>query len=248
MLKTKAKPDNRHSRGKAKSLKRRQLKSKQVAATSADESSKPGFGHNSGNTRFPKTIAAGTAIERSMWTLGDALVEECGPPSQRGEHTGSDNQLLEVQAELKAAGCEYSFNYLRDIRRTAANFPNEERSAFGALPFSYFLIAGTPENLRSVREKAKANHVELSARFIRETLNAEEIDIPGWEAKLSDELEHANAIEKAFEDRKGFSQLSEKDRAKFFKACEALEEKWGRTKLRFHPRPKQTPDPEKAAA
>jgi hypothetical protein len=217
---------------------------------------KPSIGHNSGvpapvvDTPFPKTIAAAQDIERSQWRLGDALVEECGPPSEPGEHTGSDAMLMEARLALKAAGCEYSFDYLRDIRRTAANFRNGERSPDGeALPFSYFLIAGTPENLRTVREKAKAVGEELTARFIRETLKEDEIDVAKWLTDLNEELENAREADKAFDKEKdGFSRLSELDRAKLFEACKLVEAKWTKIAARFQPASEQTTDTEKKKA
>src|SRR5262245_1915537 len=102
MLKTKGKPDNRHSRRRAKSLERRQRQSQQVVEETAR-----GVGDNS----FPKAIAAAGARERSSWDLAFALLDECGPPSRPGERTGSDEKVREAQAVLDAAGFPFSFDY-----------------------------------------------------------------------------------------------------------------------------------------
>jgi hypothetical protein len=220
----------------------------------------PTIGDNSGVTPaseqvvdilFPKTIAAAMAIERSTWTLGDALVEECGPPSEPGKRTGSDDKIEEARAALEAAGYEYSFDYLRNVRRTAANFPPGERSPDGeALPFSYFQIARTPENLQIARKKAKDAGVKLSAQFIRDTLKdqeEDEVDVANWLTSLNDELERANNVEKAFEKEKGFDRLSEQDRVKFFAACKSVERKWSEIATRFQPTSEQTDTEQEAA-
>lgn len=190
------------------------------------------------DTEFAKTIAAAKDIERSQWALGDALVEECGPPSDPGEHTGSDEKLMLAKIALKAAGCEYSFEYLREIRRTAANFPTGERSPDGeALPFSYFLLAGTPEKLQIVREKAKADGIELTARFVRETLKEGEVDIDKLLASASDQLENAKAAEQRL--APDLKRLSDHGRAELLQAYEAVASKWNEIIAMLQPPPKK---------
>jgi hypothetical protein len=79
---------------------------------------------NRNNSKFPRTVAAieaaETAIKKAdgcLWSIGDALIEECGLPGPRGVNTGAHSKLNNVARELKRLGYEgYSLVYLRKLR------------------------------------------------------------------------------------------------------------------------------------
>ena len=77
----------------------------------------------------------------------DALIEECGPPGNHGVNTGALDKLDQCGRELRRLGFETSREYLRDLRRTAANFPDGVRTP--SVPFTVHLEAGDPASSES---------------------------------------------------------------------------------------------------
>jgi hypothetical protein len=238
----------------------------------------PTIGDNSGvtpaseqvlDTEFPKTIAAARDIERSSWKLAWGLVEETGAPSEPGERTGSNEKVKKVQAALEAAGYPYALGYLLAMRRMGAQFPPEELSAFDeAMPISFFMIAGTPEKLRTAVEKAKKDGVKLTAPFIRATLKSDkdkdrdndgdndgggddEADIASILAEVNDRLEDTNKTHTRIANLK--RPLSEPDRERLHQACLGVANHWTALTQSLEPKPKEekkktTQQPRKKAA
>jgi hypothetical protein len=73
-------------------------------------------------TQFPLTLAAAKDAQKSQWAIGDALVEECGPPG--GDHTnnGGTKKIAAAAEFLGANGLEFSLSYLRRLRQVAFAF------------------------------------------------------------------------------------------------------------------------------
>ena len=80
-----------------------------------------------GAIRFPKTLQAAQRAEHDQWSLGDALLAECGAPGDDSTNNGSFRKLKAAQAELEAHGIEYAEITLRIYRDAAHNFPPDTR-------------------------------------------------------------------------------------------------------------------------
>lgn len=97
---------------------------------------------------YPLTMKAAQGIERDQWALGDALLEECGPPGEDGARNGSSEKLEAAQAELAANGMPYAFNTLRQYRDISAAFP--PATIVAGLSHGVHKVCGTPEMLTAV--------------------------------------------------------------------------------------------------
>jgi len=76
---------------------------------------------------FPKTLAAAMAREGSVWNLGDALIEEVGPPGRNHIKTGSYAKVEAARQFLATQGIVYAFTHLIKHRDTAHAFPPDLR-------------------------------------------------------------------------------------------------------------------------
>ena len=56
------------------------------------------------SVKFPGVVAAVREAERCIWKIGDALIEECGPPGEHGVNTGVLDKLRECARELRLLG------------------------------------------------------------------------------------------------------------------------------------------------
>ena len=68
---------------------------------------------------FPRTIAAARALNdadqskwAALWALGDALIQECGPPGEDGVNNGSKSKIERASAALKNLGYKHWPVYL----------------------------------------------------------------------------------------------------------------------------------------
>jgi hypothetical protein len=65
---------------------------------------------------FPRTLAAVKKGEKSLWDIGDALLDECGPPDAHGgDH--KEQKLQAARLYLLASGYLYSRPRLSNLRR-----------------------------------------------------------------------------------------------------------------------------------
>ena len=79
--------------------------------------------------KFPEVVAAVRAVEERPWKIGDALIKECGRPGEHGVNTGVYAKIRQCSHELRRLNLKgYCFDHLRELWRTAANFPDGERS------------------------------------------------------------------------------------------------------------------------
>jgi hypothetical protein len=108
--------------------------------------------------------------DRITARVADALLAYAGPPSENGVNNHSERELRHVASEVKKkfegkAGRFSSVDYLRQLRRTAFNFPAGERSP--GVPFSWMIVACDPETLRNAIADAKRKCLRCSANRIR---------------------------------------------------------------------------------
>jgi hypothetical protein len=123
-----------------------------------------------------------------------ALLEYAGPPSANGVNNDSDEKIRGVAAEVKrrfdGRGSKFTFDYLRQLRRTASKFPAGERSP--GIPFSWMSVACDPKTLGDAIAEAKRKGKDCSANFIR-TYRKHIEDKKRIDDKASDH-DHASAL------------------------------------------------------
>jgi hypothetical protein len=117
-----------------------------------------------------RCIEAENDIEDRTAVVADLLLEFAGPPAKDGVNSGSDAKLKQVAVHAKKRFASRarrfgSFDYLRQLRRTAFRFPPGERSP--GVPFSLLIVARDPEILREAMDQAAKNNRQCSAGFIR---------------------------------------------------------------------------------
>jgi len=108
-------------------------------------------------------------LEGQTARVAYALLEYAGPPSANGVNNDSDEKLRRVAAEVKrrfdGRGSKFTFDYLRQLRRTASKFPPGERSP--GIPFSWMTVACDPKTLGDAIARAERDGRRCSASFIR---------------------------------------------------------------------------------
>jgi flagellar biosynthesis GTPase FlhF len=110
---------------------------------------------------FPLTLAAIKKAEQDQWAIGDALLAECGPPSEPSVNDGSG--LQEVAKYLFDQGYSYSQSSLSEYRSVAFGFAAAKRRnvawgthrAAGTSQFLDAVIAGAPKGTRITAEYVK---------------------------------------------------------------------------------------------
>ena len=117
------------------------------------------------SVKFPEVVAAVRAAEDCPWKVGDALIKECGPPGNHGVNNGALDKLDQCVRELRGLGFETSREYLRDLRRTAANFPDGVRTP--SVPFTVHLEAGDPATLKAAMEAAARDGVRPTVDYVK---------------------------------------------------------------------------------
>ena len=94
--------------------------------------------------RFAATLEALQEAEESKWRLGEALLAECGPPSDNGSYA----RIREAAEELRENGPEYSARHLAQLRDVAHEFPKAKRRL--SLPWSVHQVAVYPDILDAI--------------------------------------------------------------------------------------------------
>jgi hypothetical protein len=155
---------------------------------------------------YPKTLAAVKAANLDQWAIGDALVEECGPPSETGVQDGSRNKIKEAAEYLLTYNFEYKIETLAHFRETAYDFKESVR--LPSISFSVHRAAGSPEFLKSVIQGAPKG-TRITQAYIE-----------GIKQRLMDEArrEREAAAQKAEKEREEAEREEAKTRAKAEKA------------------------------
>ncbi len=141
---------------------------------------------------YPNVIAAATkrrqhqddADGKDLWDLGEALIKDCGEPSD--EHEGHYDKIERATAELEKRGFNYTLNNLVKIREVAFIFPNPRRRRLG---FWLHEEAGNPDMLDAVVKQAKADDENVTALYIRGIVSA-------WRSKQDAERKDKNQAAK----------------------------------------------------
>jgi flagellar biosynthesis GTPase FlhF len=172
------------------------------------------------NTQFPRTLAAVKKGENSLWNIGDALIEECGPPSKLGIQNGDYQKLEKVSAYLaENGGYAYSTNRLSALRTVAYNFQNSERKF--EYSWSVHQAAGNPATLNAIVAAAPKG-TRISEPYIEKILEAkhqEALAAHNAEAeKRKEVLEKAQKAEAAARKKEREAQ-DEAERARAAKAA-----------------------------
>jgi hypothetical protein len=96
---------------------------------------------------YGSVLAIMREIDKTLWDIGDALLEEIGRPL-RGVNDQPHKKLEAVAAELIANGCDYSVHQLTRLRQLAHRFPKGRRhpSLFWAVHYE----ARSPEILDKI--------------------------------------------------------------------------------------------------
>lgn len=113
--------------------------------------------------RYPGVLAAVRKGEKSLWEIGDALIEAIGVPSRTSAHDKSQKKLAPISAELKVNGYEYGVRYLAELRLMAHKFPHTARVA--SVSWRSHLEAGSPE-LLSVIIKGAPEGQPITSRYV----------------------------------------------------------------------------------
>ena len=117
--------------------------------------------------KFPEVVAAVRVVEERPWKIGDALIKECGRPGgEHGVNTGVYAKIRQCSHELRRLNLKgYCFDHLRELWRTAANFPDGERSP--SVDFSLYSEAGDPGTLKLAMEAADRKGIGITVKYIK---------------------------------------------------------------------------------
>jgi len=102
--------------------------------------------------KYPLTIKAAQRDQTSQWSLGDALLRECGAPDSRG----ADLKLREAMAELHANGMPYKLERLTEYHRISHVFPETARGP--GISHRTHIECGTPKMLKRVLTAWRHEH------------------------------------------------------------------------------------------
>lgn len=123
--------------------------------------------------QFPKSVRAYREYlsstkekDQKRWKLGDALLEECGPPSEQGIRDGSREKLQQAHEEIvencpEAEYEELSVKYLARLREASYDFPLKARHA--GLSWSAHEEAGDSDTLNALLKRDQ----KLTQRKVR---------------------------------------------------------------------------------
>ena len=119
------------------------------------------------SVKFPEVVAAVRAAEECPWKIGDALIKECGRPGDHGVNTGAFDKLEQCARELRRLRLEtYSLDHFRDMRRTAANFSDGDRSPSAS--WTVHSEAGDPATLKAAMEAATREGVKCTVDYVKD--------------------------------------------------------------------------------
>lgn len=112
---------------------------------------------------YPKTYAAAKRAEHGQWAIGDALLEEIGPPRQG---SAQQERFRDCAAELARAGLVYSVDRLLMLRNLAHKFVATSVSGDRGVTVEVAREAGTPGLLAKATAMAESDDVSLTKRYV----------------------------------------------------------------------------------
>jgi hypothetical protein len=141
--------------------------------------------------KFPKVNAlvvqaeeAEKRAEDMQWLIGDALLEECGPPPSSPRADGSYEALKECAAELEATGHpKFSINYLARLREVSHTNPRMTR--IPGVSWSAHQEADDPRFLKEVVKIAHKRGEKVTQDYVRAVRRTHFRQVEAQQAKLS---------------------------------------------------------------
>lgn len=119
-------------------------------------------------TDYPKTVAAATAVETSLWDLGDALVAEVELDI---DGTVKWGELAKAhEAILAGTGKTYSKSRLSAMRKVAATFDTGVRDLYPSLTFDHFKEAMAAPDGDLMDHLEWASTTEASSEDLRQRI------------------------------------------------------------------------------
>jgi hypothetical protein len=112
---------------------------------------------------YGSVLAILRECDKTLWELGDALIEEIGRP-QRGINDQPHKKLEPIATELLANGCDYSVRQLTRLRRLAHSFP--ERRRHPSLSWAVHYEARSPEILDKILEHTSEGQ-PITVQYVR---------------------------------------------------------------------------------
>jgi hypothetical protein len=112
---------------------------------------------------YGSVIAIMREIDRTLWDIGDALLEEIGRP-QRGINDQPHKKLEPIATELLANGGDYSVRQLTRLRRLAHSFPEKRRHP--SLSWAVHYEARSPEILDKILQHAPEGQ-PITVEYVR---------------------------------------------------------------------------------
>ena len=188
---------------------------------------------------YPLTYAALKEAENhhesDQWAIGDALLAECGPPSESSVNDGSWERLKEVAqrcSDIWNLDQSYSIQHLSRLRATSFHFGEPAR--FAKLSWGAHRAAGTPEFLKAVIKGAPKG-TKISQDYV-EGIKQRQVD----EARREREEEEAKAqAEREKAEAEEAQARNEEERSQAKAKTEKAKEKERATKTA----PKRKPQP-----
>jgi hypothetical protein len=115
--------------------------------------------------QFPLTLAAVKKGENNTWLIGDALLDECGPPQERVR-----NDKIKIAAQFLAEqGFDYSAGHLCHLRSTSYAFTAVAR--IRSIRWDAHYVARDPKTLNMIISKTPKNQ-KITKRYIVKFLKA----------------------------------------------------------------------------
>ena len=106
---------------------------------------------------------------QAKWQFGEALLKDCGPPSDQGIKDGSREKLGRCAGLLKEKyGAVFGNRFLSKLRQTAFMFPPNKR--YVKISWAAHQRAGDPETLDEIVETAETEE-DVSPQFVTDYLN-----------------------------------------------------------------------------
>jgi len=192
---------------------------------------------------FPLTLAAAKDAEKSRWAIGDALVQECGPPGDDHTNNGTGMKIAAAAEFLGANGLEFSESYLRRLRKVAYSFSDvrtrssvswNAHEAAGSPKILESIIRGLPEGTKATGAIVKAARDRAYVDERREREAARDRAAAEEKAARVEQREAADALHAATTE--GEREVAKRQHLAAWKRAEKASEEKARNKVAPEPR------------